>query len=80
MNHETRAGRGRAAKTCLTTALGLALALGTALALGGAGLAAGISVGALLAHVPEPHLVPREVGRAVGNVANDRPELVEPVD
>ncbi|MCG7430982.1 S8 family serine peptidase [Kocuria indica] len=31
MNHETRAGRGRAAKACLTTALGLALALGTAL-------------------------------------------------
>ena len=31
MNHETRAGRGRAVKACLTTALGLALALGTAL-------------------------------------------------
>ena len=31
MNHETRAGRGRAAKACLTTALGLALALVTAL-------------------------------------------------
>ena len=31
MNHETRAGRGRAAKTCLATALGLSLALGTVL-------------------------------------------------
>ncbi|WP_058955137.1 S8 family serine peptidase [Kocuria rhizophila] len=31
MNHETRAGRGRAAKTCLATALGLTLALGTTL-------------------------------------------------
>lgn len=36
-------------------------------------------VGAMLTHVPEPHLVPREVGRAVGNVNNDGPELVEPV-
>ncbi|MDN5631200.1 S8 family serine peptidase [Kocuria sp.] len=31
MNHETGAGRGRAAKTCLATALGLTLALGTVL-------------------------------------------------
>ncbi|MDO4918069.1 S8 family serine peptidase [Kocuria sp.] len=31
MNHEMRAGRGRTAKTCLVTALGLTLALGTAL-------------------------------------------------
>jgi len=30
-------------------------------------------------HVPEPHLTPREVGRAVGNVANDDPSLVDPV-
>lgn len=37
-------------------------------------------VGALIAHVPEPHLEPREVGRAVGNVANDGPGLVEPVE
>jgi putative SOS response-associated peptidase YedK len=36
-------------------------------------------VGAMLVHVPEPHLVPREVSRAVGNVANDGPHLVEPV-
>ena len=38
-----------------------------------------VEVGALIAHVPEPHLMPREVGRAVGNVANDRPELIDPV-
>ena len=36
-------------------------------------------VGALIAHVPEPQLVPREVGRAVGNVANNRPGLIAPV-
>jgi putative SOS response-associated peptidase YedK len=36
-------------------------------------------VGAMLVHVPEPHLVPREVSRAVGNVANDGPHLVDPV-
>ncbi len=36
-------------------------------------------VGAMLVNVPEPHLTPREVGRAVGNVANDGPGLVEPV-
>ena len=36
-------------------------------------------VGAMLVHVPEPHLEPREVSRAVGNVANDGPELVLPV-
>jgi len=36
-------------------------------------------VGAMLVHVPEPHLTPREVGRAVGNVANDRPDLIQPV-
>jgi putative SOS response-associated peptidase YedK len=36
-------------------------------------------VGAMLVHLPEPHLVPREVSRAVGDVANDGPGLVEPV-
>lgn len=36
-------------------------------------------VGAMLVHVPEPHLTPREVGRAVGNVANDDPTLIAPV-
>jgi putative SOS response-associated peptidase YedK len=36
-------------------------------------------VGAMLVHVPEPHLVPREVSRAVGTVANDGPHLVDPV-
>ncbi len=36
-------------------------------------------VGAMLVHLPEPHLVPREVSRAVGSVANDGPALVEPV-
>lgn len=35
-------------------------------------------VGAMLVHVPEPHLTPREVGRAVGDVANDDPSLVDP--
>jgi hypothetical protein len=33
----------------------------------------------MLVNVPEPHLTPREVGRAVGNVANDRPDLIDPV-
>lgn len=36
-------------------------------------------VGAMLAHVPEPHLHPREVSPAVGNVRNNGPELVVPV-
>lgn len=36
-------------------------------------------VGAMLVHVPEPHLTPREVGRAVGNVAHDDPTLIDPV-
>lgn len=33
----------------------------------------------LLATMPEPHLEPREVGTAVGNVRNNGPELIEPV-
>jgi putative SOS response-associated peptidase YedK len=33
----------------------------------------------LVRSVPEPELVPREVGPAVGNVRNNGPELVEPV-
>lgn len=33
----------------------------------------------LLASLPEPELEPRAVGRAVGNVRNDGPQLVEPV-
>lgn len=32
----------------------------------------------LLAAIPPPHLVPREVGRAVGNVRNNGPSLIEP--
>ena len=36
-------------------------------------------VRSLLETVPEPHLRPREVSRAVGNVRNNGPELVEPV-
>jgi putative SOS response-associated peptidase YedK len=35
-------------------------------------------VAAILAALPEPHLEPREVGKAVGNVRNDGPHLVEP--
>ncbi|WP_460864910.1 SOS response-associated peptidase [Rhodococcus aerolatus] len=34
---------------------------------------------ALLEAMPAPHLAPRRVGAAVGNVGNDGPELVEPV-
>jgi putative SOS response-associated peptidase YedK len=34
----------------------------------------------LLADLPEPHLVPREVSKAVGNVKNNGPELIEPVE
>lgn len=33
----------------------------------------------LLAAMPEPHLVPRPVGKAVGDVRNDGPELIEEV-
>ena len=34
----------------------------------------------LLAELPEPHLVPRQVSKAVGNVKNNGPELIEPVE
>lgn len=37
-------------------------------------------VRALLAAMPEPRLAPRRVGRAVGNVRNDGPQLIEPVE
>ena len=37
-------------------------------------------VRALIDDIPEPSLVPRPVGRAVGNVNNDGPELIEPVE
>jgi putative SOS response-associated peptidase YedK len=36
-------------------------------------------VRAMVAALPEPHLVPHVVGPEVGNVANDGPHLVEPV-
>lgn len=32
-----------------------------------------------LESIPEPHLLPRVVDRAVGNVRNDGPHLIEPV-
>jgi putative SOS response-associated peptidase YedK len=34
----------------------------------------------LLEAMPEPHLEPRPVSKAVGNVKNNGPELIEPVD
>jgi putative SOS response-associated peptidase YedK len=34
----------------------------------------------LLAAIPEPHLEPRPVSKAVGNVKNNGPELIEPAD
>ncbi len=37
-------------------------------------------VAGMLAAVPEPRLVPRPVGRAVGNVRNQGPGLIEPVE
>lgn len=37
-------------------------------------------VEALFASIPEPHLTPVKVGVAVGNVPNDYPELVHPVE
>ncbi len=37
-------------------------------------------VRSLLAAMPEPRLTPRPVGRAVGNVRNDGPQLIEPVE
>lgn len=36
-------------------------------------------VRALLAAMPEPHLAPRPVGREVGSVRNNGPQLIEPV-
>lgn len=40
----------------------------------------GPTVTDLLAAIPAPRLVPREVGRAVGNVRNNGPSLIEPVE
>jgi putative SOS response-associated peptidase YedK len=34
----------------------------------------------LLAALPAPHLEPRPVSSAVGNVKNNGPQLIEPVD
>ncbi|GAA1646793.1 SOS response-associated peptidase [Georgenia ruanii] len=34
----------------------------------------------MVAAMPEPHLVPRPVGKTVGNVRNNGPQLVEPVE
>lgn len=34
----------------------------------------------MVAAMPEPHLVPRPVGKAVGNVRNNSPALIEPID
>ena len=36
-------------------------------------------VAALLADLPEPHLDPRQVATAVGNVRHDGPALFEPL-
>jgi len=30
--------------------------------------------------MPEPHLIPRPVGKAVGSVRNNGPQLIEPVE
>lgn len=37
-------------------------------------------VDAMLHSMPAPDLVPRRVGRAVGNVRNDSPDLIAPID
>jgi putative SOS response-associated peptidase YedK len=37
-------------------------------------------VRAMIDAIPEPVLEPRPVGKAVGNVTNDGPELIEPVE
>jgi putative SOS response-associated peptidase YedK len=37
-------------------------------------------VRALVEAMPEPHLVPRPVDRAVGSIRNNGPQLIEPVD
>ena len=42
-------------------------------------LTAGAEVKQLLDEIPEPHLLPRVVDKAVGNVRNDGPQLIEPV-
>ncbi|WP_315092765.1 SOS response-associated peptidase [uncultured Cellulomonas sp.] len=34
----------------------------------------------LVASVPEPQLVPRKIGYDVGNVRNDRPDLIQPIE
>lgn len=41
---------------------------------------AGSDVTELLAAIPPPSLVPREVGRAVGNVRNNDPSLIQPAE
>lgn len=51
---------------------------------GGSKAGSGVGGGALgaaelLAAIPPPTLVPREVGKAVGNVRNNAPSLIEPV-
>ena len=37
-------------------------------------------VRALVEAMPEPHLIPRPVGKAVGSVRNNGPQLIEPVE
>ncbi len=34
----------------------------------------------MIAAMPEPHLIPRPVGKAVGNVRNNGPQLIEPLE
>lgn len=44
------------------------------------GLANKAEIRSLLGAIPDPELVPREVAKAVGNVHNNRSELIEPVE
>ncbi|WP_413451296.1 SOS response-associated peptidase [Georgenia phoenicis] len=39
-----------------------------------------VDIREIVAAMPEPHLVPRAVGKAVGNVRNNGPQLIEPLE
>lgn len=48
-------------------------------AAGGSSAGGGATAAELLAEIPPPHLVPMEVGAAVGNVRNNSASLIDPV-
>ncbi|RKQ35002.1 S8 family serine peptidase [Kocuria tytonis] len=68
MNHETRAGRGKAAKTCMATALGLTLALGAVLPASAATIPPAPKTDDLNTQDPD-RLISSELKHAEGQVA-----------